>query len=384
MKKPKILKSRKGVSTVLATIFLIGITVASVGFIYSMLSSYTKFNSKVDAAGVVEVTDYDNDGLIDSIALPLTNKGMKSAVIESVNVVQNDQDHLWFTFDTEVKISAVEKVNLYALSSEQQIQFFIPFHVEITFEDENYVSPGYIISNSDEVPTEILPTIIEGGDPSFSAFDLLVSRTADDAAYGKKKFPTDIGYSPTRWFILGEFEDNNKRPDLSTDFIALCGHGNELAFTPYLMDERTFTNGNIGTQSSQEVIPYEDGGDHPGLIALNKYGKWDKEDDLNWGKYGIVYMWSYIYVPGTDAIPVSIGANGASEFKVYLNGEFQVEGHKKKQWYTNDGVILNAGLNLVLLKISAKTNAHFAGQVLFYNNANLAACYSVWPTINDL
>jgi len=387
LNRQKILKKRKAVSTVLATVFMIGITVASVGFIYTMLSSYSRFNSKIDEAGAVEVVDFDQDGLIDSISVPLSNKGMANAVIESVSVVQNGEEFLWFTLDTEVGISDVEQVNLYALSPNQQIEFFTAFHVEITFQDSNYISPGYVATSSSVVPDEILPTIIEGGDsnePGFSFYDFLVSRTAEDDAYGKKHFPIDIGYSPTRWFLLGEFDDNNKRPDLNTDFITLCGHGAELDFNPYLLDNRQFTEGKIGSQSNYLVSPYKDGGDHPGLISFNKYGKWDKADDLNWGKYGIVYMWSYIYVPGTEKLTVSIGANGASEFKVYLNGDFQVQGTRKSRWYTNDGVTLNPGLNLVLMKISAKRNAHFAGQILFYNNANLATCYSVWPTINDL
>ena len=95
-------------------------------------------------------------------------------------------------------------------------------------------------------------------------------------------------------------------------------------------------------------------------------------------------MWSYIYVPGTSALEVDVGANGASEYQVFVNGEHIIDGNKHNRWYTNDGITLNPGLNLVMMKISAKTNAHFAGQVLFFNNAQLSNLYSVWPTAADL
>jgi len=74
--------------------------------------------------------------------------------------------------------------------------------------------------------------------------------------------------------------------------------------------------------------------------------------------------------------------------KVWLNGEFLLDGcPKKNKWYTTDGVTLNPGLNLIMVKISAKTDAHFAGQVLLFNEAitaQIGTLYSVWPTINDL
>jgi hypothetical protein len=273
----------------------------------------------------------------------------------------------------------------------QQIQPFKPFFVEFNFADSQYVSPGYVALAAEEVPEEIIPGIAEEPEPEpgvgFTGYDFLVRRTSEDDAYAKKSFPADVGFSPTFWFMLGEFEDNNKRPDLSVDYIDLCGHGSELDYFPYLLDQREFTDGKIGTQSGHKVIPYEDAGDRPGLVAIDKFANWDKKDTLNWGKRGIVYMWSYIYNPGS-AVTVNVGANGASEMKVWINGEFLLDGcPKKNRWYTTNDVTINSGLNLVMVKLSAKTNAHFAGQVLFFNDAiteTIGTLYSVWPTINDL
>ena len=98
-------------------------------------------------------------------------------------------------------------------------------------------------------------------------------------------------------------------------------------------------------------------------------------------------MWSYIYNPGS-AVTVNLGANGASEMQVYLNGEFVLDGcTKKHKWYTTDGVTIESGLNLFMVKLSAKTNAHFAGQILLFDDViteTIGTLYSVWPTFNDL
>ena len=381
----KLFRSKKAVSSAIATVFLIGIALTTVGILYGSMD--IAFDSRVDEAGTITAQDYDNDGLIDTITMPLLNNGKNDADFVSIVVVQNGTDYAWFTFADQLSISSVDEITIYSLGIAQQIQPFLTFYVEINFEDSVYASYGYVATIV-EVPDEIIPAI--GGDlgvDAFTGYDFLVIRTSDDDEYAAKNYPAETGFSPTYWFLLGEFEDNNKRPDLSVDYIDLCGQGNELDFNPYLLDQREFTEGAIGTQSGQVVVPYEDAGEHPGLVAIDKYGNWDKQDNLNWGKRGIVYMWSYIYNPGS-AVTVNFGANGASEMKVWLNGEFLLDGcPKKNKWYTTDGVTLNAGLNLIMVKISAKTNSHFAGQVLLFNDATTAqigTLYSVWPTINDL
>jgi len=385
LKITRIFKNKKAVSATIATVMMLGITIIGVAAVFGFMSANQSFNAKIDEGGAIYAVDYDRDGLIDSITLSLINKGMDDAKIESIIVVQNGIDHLWYSFDTEVEISSYAEINVYALSAAEQIEPLTAFHVEITFDNEIYTSPGYSAALASEIPEEVIPGIGEVvEDDGFEGYDLLVRRTSEDDHYARWRFPTDAGYSPTMWFVLGEFDDNNKRADVNTDFIDLCGHGSELDFSPYLLDNREFVDGDIGVQSGNKVMAYEDAGDHPGLVALDKYGNWDKGDDLNWGKRGVVYMWSYIYVTGTEDLTVSLGANGASEYKVWLNGELTVEGTKKNRWSTADDLTLHAGLNLVMMKISAKTNAHFAGQVLFFNNAQLANTYSVWPTLGDL
>jgi hypothetical protein len=382
----KLIKNKKAVSSTIATVFLIGVALTAIGILYGSMN--ITFDSRVDEAGVITAQDYDNDGLIDTITLPLLNDGKNDADFKSIIVLQDGVEYAWFTFADELSISSVDEITIYSLGIGQQIQPFLSFNVEINFADSQYVSPGYIATIAEVVPDEIIPAIGEDlGVDAFIGYDFLVSRTSDDDEYASGNYPADEGFSPTFWFLLGEFEDNNRRPDLDLDYIDLCGHGNELEFNPYLLDQREFTEGAIGTQSGQVVVPYEDAGEHPGLVAIDKYGNWDKQDNLNWGKRGIVYMWSYIYNPGS-AVTVNVGANGASEMKVWLNGQYLLDGcPKKHKWYTTEGVTIDSGLNLLMVKISAKTNSHFAGQVLFYNSAitaELATLYSVWPTINDL
>jgi len=381
----KLFRNKKAVSAAIATVFFIGIAVAAAGIVYSSIN--LSFDSRVDGAGVITAQDFDGDGLIDTITLPLVNDGKNDADFKSIIVIQDETEYAWFTFTDELSISSVEEITIYSLGVGQQIQPFSPFYVEINFADSTYVSQGYVVTIADEVPDEIIPGIADPGVDAFDGYDFLVERTSDDDEYADGDFPAETGFSPTYWFLLGEFEDDNRNPDLNVDYIDLCGYGNELDFQPYLLDDREFKDGNIGTQSGYVVVPYEDAGEHPGLVAIDKYGNWDKKDNLNWGKRGIVYMWSYIYNPGS-AVTVNVGANGASEMQVYFNGEYLLDGcTKKHRWYTTDGVTIESGLNILMVKISAKTNSHFAGQVLFYNSAltaELGTLYSVWPTINDL
>ncbi|NHJ33246.1 MAG: hypothetical protein FK732_10305 [Asgard group archaeon] len=382
----KIIKNKKAVSSAIATVFLIGVALTAVGIAYSSMN--ISFDSRVDEAGIITAEDFDNDGLIDTITMPLLNDGKNDADFNSIVVVQDGVEYAWFTYADELRISSADEITIYALVSSQQIQPFATFYIKIVFEDSLYTSPAYVASVAEIVPEEVIPGIGEDlGVDAFIGYDFLVSRTSDDDEYAAGNFPAETGFSPTFWFLLGEFEDNNKKPDLSVDYIDLCGHGNELDFNPYLLDQRVFTEGDIGTQSGHIVVPYEDAGEHPGLVAIDKYGNWDKKDDLNWGKRGIVYMWSYIYNSGS-AVTVNVGANGASEMKVWLNGEYLLDGcPKKRKWYTTEDITIDSGLNLLMVKISAKTNSHFAGQVLFYNSAitaELGTLYSVWPTINDL
>ncbi len=381
-------KNKKAVSNVIGAVIMIGVTISAVSLVYGILSSTMSFNSSIVPAGAISAEDVDQDGLIDRMTVPLINKGLANADIKSVVVTQGDNTYLWYTLDSSVRTSTMEELNIYALGVLQQIQPVQTFNIEIFFEDSVYTSPGYVIIDASEVPDEIIPIIVEGESVPFPGFNTLVERTREDDEYAKRRFPSETGCSPNLWFLLGEFDDNNKRPDLNTDFISECGNGNEEEYLPYLLDTTEFTEGKIGAQSNNRITPYNDSGEHAGLIAFNKYGNWDKQDQLNWGKYGVVYMWTYIYVPGDDDITVGLGANGASEFKVWLNGDYTLSGTKKNRWYVDNEVTLNAGLNLVMMKISAKVNAHFAGQIVFFNsentNADLSTLYNVWAALGDL
>jgi flagellin-like protein len=345
-------KNKKAVSSVIGAVIMIGVTISAVSIVYGILSSTMSFNSSIVPAGAISARDVDQDGLIDRMTVPLTNKGMANAAVESVVITQGENTYLWYTLDSSVRSGTMEELNIYALGVLQQIQPVQTFNIEIIFEDSVYTSPGYVVIDASEVPDEIIPIINDGESIPFTGYNKLVERTSEDDEYACKQFPAETGYSTNLWFLLGEFEDDNKRPDLNTDFISECDQGNEEEYLPYLLDNTEFTEGNIGSQSNYKITPYNDSGEHAGLIALNKYGRWDKQDTLNWGKYGVVYMWSYIYVPGDDDITVGFGANGASEFKVWLNGE------------------------------------HFAGQIVFFNsentNADFGTLYNVWPALGDL
>lgn len=378
-------RNKKAVSSVLGAVLLIGITIIAVGVLYATFGN-TDFNSQVESVGAITAEDYDNDGLIDKLTIPLINTGMANAQIESVQVVQGDNTYLWYTFATDLEMSSMEDIDIYALGELQQVHPVETFYVEIVFSEGVYTSAGYVALDAEEIPAEIIPTI-SGGNLDFEGFDFLVMRTAADDEYGSKNFPTEVGFSPKHWFLLGEFDEDKKRPDIDTDYINICGHGNELDYQPYLLDETEFRAGSIGTQTNYKVTPYLDEGEHPGLISFNKYGNWDKKDYLNYGKYGVVYMWTYIYVDGDEEITVNLGANGASEFKVWLNGDYQLYGSNKKNWYVSEGATLNPGLNIILMKLSGKVDAHFAGQILLFNSLitdQLANLYSVWPSIGDL
>lgn len=374
-----IFRKKKAVSAVIGAVLLIGLAITAVGILYATLD--LRFDSSVRSAGAIIAEDSDNDGLIDRMTVSLVNKGLTDANIQSVSVIQDGNTFMWYTFDESVDVSEVTEIDIYAVGTLQQVEPAKTFYIEINFQDDVYISSGYTTIVGD-IPDEIIGTI--GNEDPFVGYCYLISRTVDDDQYAKKYFPTDVGCSPSLWFLLGAFEDDNKKPNFDNDYISLCGYGDEAEFQPYLLDEREFSQGNIGSQSNYIATPYNDTGDHPGLVAFDKYGNWDKNDDLNWGKYGIAYMWSYIYIPGTEAVICDVGVNGASEYQLWLNGEQLVSGNKHNRWYTAEGITLEAGVNLVMMKISAKTDAHFAGQVLFFDSEQLPNLYSIWPTLGDL
>ncbi|MHA1125955.1 MAG: hypothetical protein ACTSO7_11680 [Candidatus Heimdallarchaeota archaeon] len=379
----KMFRNKKAVSAVVSMVLILGATIMAVGIVYGVTSHYLSFDSKIEIAGSLAAEDSNGDGLIDFMSFPLLNKGLDNAGIESIIVHAGDDALLWYTLDTSVRLSEVEEINIYALSLTQQLQPLVSFYIEVIFEEGSFNTAGYTITLASELPDEILPIIESGGEDSGIAFNHLIERTSADDEYASRYFPTSVGYSSNLWFVLGAFEDDVRRPNLNADYVDKCGFGAEEAYEPYLLNDDQFTAGNIGTQSNFEVTPYNDSGDHPGLVAFDKYGRWDKNDDLNWGKRGIAYMWTYIYNPGTG-IQVDVGANGASEYQVFVNGDHIITGNRHNRWYTAGSITLNPGLNLVMMKISAKVNAHFAGQVLFYDNAALSNLYSVWPTAADL
>ncbi|NHJ04056.1 MAG: hypothetical protein EAX90_04485 [Candidatus Heimdallarchaeota archaeon] len=375
----KFLRNKKAVSNVISTILLIALSITAVGIITGSIFTILKFRSDVFAVGELSADDNDKDGLIDFISIPLTNRGLSNADVESITLHQSNISYMWYSFEKNVKMGDIVDFDMYALGVLQQLASMETFQIEIVFQDSTFYSFGYVVIASQD--------ILEN--PEYDNRDYLVLRTAEDDVYAKSDFPAAEGFSPRLWFLLGEFEDNNNKPIIDTDYISLCGNGMEEDYYPFLLDNRQFTEGNIGVQSNHQVIPYNDSGDHVGLISFNPYGNWDKNDLLNWGSAGIVYMWSYVYLEGNQPLTINVGANGASEYKVWLNGEYLFTGTGKYAWYTSTGLTLNPGSNLIMMKISAKSDAHFAGQVLFYNeeiDRNLIAqLYSIWPvTINDI
>ena len=369
-------RKRKAVSGVVATIMLIAITITAAGIISGIVFTVIKFNSDVIAAGELTAEDNNNDGLIDYMELPLLNRGLSNANIESISVLQGNETLLWYSFENSIDMNEIEDMNLLAIGDLQQVEPFKLFQIEIIFEDSVFLSFGYTI-------TYIGEYIV----PEYENKDNMVLRTREDDAYANSNFPAEEGYSPTKWFLLGVFEESRNRPDFEVDYIGLCGQGLETEYYPYLFDDREFRDGNIGVQSNHVVIPYEDGGDIPGLVAFNTYGSWDKSDGLNWGSKGIAYMWSYIYLDEELPVVIDIGLNGASEYALWLNGEQYLYGNSRYSWYTESGVTLYPGLNLIMVKVSARTDAHFAGQVLLFGDAISSQeifLYGMWPTINDL
>ena len=60
MNVKKILRKKKAVSTVIATVFLIGVAITAAGIVYSSMN--IAYDSQVDEAGVITAEDYDNAG----------------------------------------------------------------------------------------------------------------------------------------------------------------------------------------------------------------------------------------------------------------------------------------------------------------------------------
>ncbi|MBD3191628.1 MAG: hypothetical protein GF308_13355 [Candidatus Heimdallarchaeota archaeon] len=371
-------QNKKAISNVTATLILIGIAMGAVAVIYGMTNNLMRFNSELEEGGAVKAKDYDEDGLIDKIIIPLLNTGKNNAHITEVYVIQDGTRYLWSTEVPQVRIGSLEDLPLIPFNPLQQIEPLKTFNIEIICEDSSYVSPGYVsVVNIVETEEEI---------PYYS--NLVVLRTEVDDHHRNRDFPADQGFSPTLWFMLGKFEDKQNRINFEQDYLDLNGYGSEETFQPYLEDERTFSDGRLGGQTNYVASPYNDSGERPGLLGISGGSGYDSGDDYNFRVKGLVYMWTYLYVPGGLSITLNIGSNAEAQHKLWLNGTFLHEGSNRRQWYTTNDIVLNPGFNVILLKVgSTRWHKYLAGQILLFSSESsdqLTGFYSVWPTLEDL
>ena len=168
----KILRNKKAVSAAIAAVFLIGVALFAVGILYSTLDM--SYESKVDDAGVIIAKDYDNDGLIDTITIPLVNDGISDADIETIVVKQAGVDYLWYSMDSGIDMSSVEEITMYALGVSQQIEPLVTFNVEITFGDSVYTSHGLTVT----LPATLGEDDVVEGDP-FIGYNPIVPRNSE-------------------------------------------------------------------------------------------------------------------------------------------------------------------------------------------------------------
>lgn len=82
-----LLKRRKAVSTVVAAVLLIAITVVAVAVVWTMVLPMLTPKSQID---IIQVTfdDTDNDGYADKITIQIQNKGSKSVNIDTSQGLQ--------------------------------------------------------------------------------------------------------------------------------------------------------------------------------------------------------------------------------------------------------------------------------------------------------
>lgn len=90
------------------------------------------FESELDEAGAIKAKDYDQDGKIDKIILPLINTGMDNAQITKVYVIQDGKRHSWSTESRQIRMSSTEKLTLIPfIDDEDEIEPFKTFNIEV-------------------------------------------------------------------------------------------------------------------------------------------------------------------------------------------------------------------------------------------------------------
>ena len=174
----KIIRKRKAISPVIATILLIALTVASVALVYFVAIPY--FNSTTLFAFVKNVRDTNKDSRYDQIEIMITNGGTNNIEITNVHIwsvpqsLLGSRDH-WYRHEnwqlknpaanliapSKIKEITVEGTDQIMLSTSEQT--FYRLEIEYTGQRYAYVSDWKLLNDEADF-TDLLT--------DFESFDL--------------------------------------------------------------------------------------------------------------------------------------------------------------------------------------------------------------------
>ncbi|MHA1155915.1 MAG: archaellin/type IV pilin N-terminal domain-containing protein [Candidatus Heimdallarchaeota archaeon] len=272
----KIIRKRKAVSPVIATILLIALTVVSVALVYFVAIPY--FNSTQLFAFVKSVSDTNKDSRYDQIEIMVTNGGSNDVEITSVHIwsvrqgLLGDQDQWirhedWELKNPEANNIAPSKIKEMVVEGTDQIELsideltFYRLEIEYTGQKYAYISDWKILNDEADF-ADLLS--------DFEAFDLQawgLEGSIDVPGWASNNY-NSVGGNEYGPLIEGQ---NNYLPVI-----------NETSYVPFYITGKIIifhsTNGNLtGQPTVQQINRTDDPFRARKFFILGLAGSWGDE-----------------------------------------------------------------------------------------------------------
>jgi flagellin-like protein len=399
---PKRRKNKRGISPVIATILLIALTVTAAAIVYFVVVPLFEGNGELVLMSSWSLTDSDNDGNFDTLEGDLINIGTKEITLEegATVIVQESavpsiskayspnnpiktsaQTFTWdITTDLVYSINERQDTKCEAANASDQISPLTQYEIIINF-GKNQLTTGIQFSEfttaGGETPEE--PEI------EYLSTDLVLRTSDNDPSTSRGSFPATSGYSQRLWFLLGIYRSGKSGLCAdTTDYMAADGVGNSEDYRPYIGIDDEFST-QISSHTNYKIMTYNDSGNYPGCVCYTG-NSFDGADPLKWPQRGVVYMFSYIYNPTSEAMDVDISVQSDDSFMLWVNGDLELGTYSTSQWnkwVTPTTITFNPGFNIITLR-TTDNGGNWDAQTLFWDTGDtdpLTSLLNVWPII---
>ncbi len=369
----------KSVSPIVATIMIVGLTVAAGALVWSLVIPSLQGSNALTATNPI-FSDTNHNGKYDQAMITLFNAGTNPVAPTAISMKTKNTTYTWsFTSNSAIPVTgnAVYVAKASNSSSEVPSNTNVDLSVQYKGTGTSSGSGSAVLQPLKTVPVQqskYLPQIVKTPVDKFAP---LVYRTShNDASKFRDSFPGP-GYSPTLVFLLGAFDGHK----LNKDYILKNTKTTpEQNYRPYVNDTYKFKVEDH-EETNNKFVPYNDTGKYPGLIDFT--GKsFDNKDPLNWHNEGTAYVGVYIYNPTKTSINVGIYYQSSSNAKLWANGVLLKSGVPDHNEWTHTPIkyTFNPGYTYLLLK-SVTEEHKWDAQMLFTdvgNSGNLSQLQSRW------